>query len=316
MGENEQLHVTACSTILLPESGPKEKGFLGLSANSKLQKAGFQFPIGETVATGTPPVADGMTTFQVLQTPLLVTDYDQLASTCLAWAREPRCIALDFANTQIVTMRRHDARFRELTSAYDYFPPDGMPLVWCLNRAGAGLRDRVYGPIFMEKFLSRVPSNATHYLLGGSAECGARLRQKFSQLNPGIQFIGSFHGKCHPNGLLEDSSEQSILAELNHLSPDFIWLGFGTPKQQAWVKQHKHLLPRGVILSVGFAFDVNAGLKRDAPAWMQHLGLTWVFRFLAEPRRLGPRYLRYNFLFLWYLLVDGLRSRAWNRKES
>jgi len=281
-----------------------------------LQIGDFQFPIGQTVTTGAPPLADGMTTFEVLQTPLLITDYDQLASTCLVWARDQRCVALDFANTQIVTMRRHDARFRELTSAYDYFPPDGMPLVWCLNRAGARLRDRVYGPIFMEKFLSKAPSGSTHYLLGGSAECGAKLRKKFSQLNPGIQFIGAFHGLCNPNGLLENSAEQSIVAELNRLSPDFIWLGFGTPKQQAWVKQHKHLLRRGVVLSVGFAFDVNAGLKSDAPAWMQRLGLTWVFRLGSEPRRLGPRYLRYNLLFLWYLLVDGVRGRAWKAHSS
>ena len=91
--------------------------------------------------------------------------------------------------------------------------------------------------------------------------------------------------------------------EINRLSPDFIWVGFGTPKQQAWVKRHKHLLRRGVILTVGFAFDVNAGMKPDAPGWMQRLGLTWVFRLASEPRRLAPRYLRYNFLFLWYLLV-------------
>jgi N-acetylglucosaminyldiphosphoundecaprenol N-acetyl-beta-D-mannosaminyltransferase len=65
-----------------------------------------------------------------------------------------------------------------------------------------------------------------------------------------------------------------------------------------------------VILSVGFAFDVNAGMKPDAPLCMQRLGLTWVHRLASEPRRLGPRYLKYNFLFLWYLAWDGLRSRA------
>lgn len=248
----------------------------------------------------------------VLGTPLLVTDYDRLSAACLTWARRPGCVALDFANTQIVTMRRHEPWFCELTAAYDYFPPDGMPLVWCLNRAGARLKDRVYGPIFMDKFLAAVPPDFTHYLLGGSAECGMKLRQKFSAINPGIRFIGGFHGKCHPDGMLEPGEEEKVTAELNQLSPDFIWVGFGTPKQQAWVKKHKHLIRRGVILTVGFAFDVNAGMKPDAPAWMQRLGLTWIFRLLSEPRRLGPRYFRYNFLFLRYLLADGLRGHDTN----
>jgi N-acetylglucosaminyldiphosphoundecaprenol N-acetyl-beta-D-mannosaminyltransferase len=90
-------------------------------------------------------------------------------------------------------------------------------------------------------------------------------------------------------------------------------VGFGTPKQQAWVKRHKQVIRRGMILTVGFAFDVNAGTKRDAPLWMQHVGLTWVYRLASEPRRLASRYFKYNLLFLSYLLRDGLRGKAWGK---
>ena len=252
-----------------------------------------------------------MKTLHVLGTPLLVTDYDELTGSCLAWARQPGCRAMEFVNTHIVTLHRHDPAFREIMSAYDFLLPDGMPLVWCLNRAGAGLRDRVYGPTFMRKFLETAPGGFTHYLLGGSEECGARLREIFSKANPNAKFVGSFHGKCGADGLLEGGAEDKVLEEINRLSPDFIWVGFGTPKQQAWAKRHKHLLKRGVILTVGFAFDANAGLKPDAPAWMQRTGLTWLYRMVTEPRRLGPRYFKYNSLFLYYLLWDGLRGRAW-----
>ncbi len=249
-----------------------------------------------------------MASLTLLGTPLLLTDYDRLGTACLDWARASRPTAIEFANTQIVTLRRHEPEFCALTSEYDGFAPDGMPLIWCLNRAGAGLKDRVYGPTFMRRFLAAVPDPWTHYLLGGSEECGRRLRLKFQELNPRARFVGAFHGRCGLDGRLE--TEEHVLAELDRLSPDFIWVGFGTPKQQAWVKRYKARLRRGVILSVGFAFDVNAGMKPDAPLCMQRLGLTWVHRLASEPRRLGPRYLKYNFLFLWYLAWDGLRSRA------
>src|SRR6266496_783240 len=219
-----------------------------------------------------------MKTLHVLGAPLLVTDYDELAAQCLAWAREPRCVTLEFVNTHIVTMIRHEPAFRETMAAYDHLLPDGMPLVWCLNRAGAELRDRVYGPTFMRRFLETAPADTTHYLLGGSAECGGRLKEMFTRRNAGVKFVGSFHGRCGADGLLEGAAEREVLEELNRLSPDFIWVGFGTPKQQAWAKQHKQLLKRGVILTVGFAFDANAGLKPDAPLWMQRVGLTWVYR--------------------------------------
>jgi N-acetylglucosaminyldiphosphoundecaprenol N-acetyl-beta-D-mannosaminyltransferase len=243
---------------------------------------------------------------QVLGTKLLVTDYQELGDLCLQWTRESHPVALDFANTQIVTMRRHEGQFRELTAAYDFFPPDGMPLVWCLNKAGARLKDRVYGPTFMRKFLETIPAGYTHYLLGGSAEVGEKIRKIFTGRNPGVSFVGSYQGRCLPDGRLDPAEEARVLTELKTLSPDFIWVGFGTPKQQAWITRYKPLLTRGVLLTVGFAFDVNAGTKPDAPSFLQKLGLTWVFRLWSEPRRLGPRYLKYNFLFLWYLFWDAL----------
>ncbi|HKI70644.1 MAG TPA: WecB/TagA/CpsF family glycosyltransferase [Verrucomicrobiae bacterium] len=254
-----------------------------------------------------------LTTLQVLGTPLLVTDYENLAVQCQKWARGPERVALEFANTQIVTMRRHESWFRDVSEAFDYLAPDGMPLIWCLNRAGAGLRDRVYGPTFMRKCLAKVPGNFTHYLLGGSEECAARLRENMKRVNPDLKFVGSFHGFCRRDGTLEGRADQDVVDEINRLSPDFIWLSFGAPKQQMWVKRHKHLVKRGVLLTVGFAFDVNAGTKRDAPEWMQRSGLTWVFRLASEPRRLGPRYFKYNALFLYYLLRDGLRGKAWGK---
>jgi N-acetylglucosaminyldiphosphoundecaprenol N-acetyl-beta-D-mannosaminyltransferase len=263
-----------------------------------------------------PPGPQVMNSFHVLGTPLLVTDYAGLGALCRQWAARPSCTALDFANTQIVTLRRHQPGFRALTAGYDHFLPDGMPLVWCLNRAGAAMRDRVYGPAFMREFLRTAPGGFTHYLLGGSAECGQRLREVFEPLNPGVRFIGGFHGRCGADGTLEGNAEREVIEEINRFSPDFVWVGFGTPKQQAWVKRHKPLLRRGVVLTVGFAFDVNAGTKPDAPPWMQRLGLTWVYRLASEPGRLGTRYLRYNSLFLFYLAWDGLRGRAVGRNAT
>ncbi len=256
------------------------------------------------------PHMKNLRSLHLLGTPLLLTDYRQLGEACQEWARQPECVALDFANTQIVTMRRHEPAFRELTASYDGFPPDGMPLIWCLNRGGAKLSDRVYGPTFMCELLAGLRGDFTHYLLGGSEECGRKLRDRFLAENPGLRFVGAFHGRCSKEGWLDPSEEQQVLDEINRLSPDFIWVGFGTPKQQAWVKRYKTRVRRGVILTVGFAFDVNAGTKPDAPLWMQRRGLTWVYRLISEPRRLGPRYLKYNFLFLFYLLWDSLRGRA------
>jgi N-acetylglucosaminyldiphosphoundecaprenol N-acetyl-beta-D-mannosaminyltransferase len=239
--------------------------------------------------------------FSVLGTQLQACSYASLTADLQRRTREPTSFAVDFTNTHIVTLRRHDAKFRELTSRFDYFVPDGMPLIWCLNWQGARLDDRAYGPTFMRECLLSSPAPFTHYFLGGNDECVTRLKEVFLKQNPNIQIIGA------RNGYFETAHEAEILEEINRLSPDFVWIGLGTPKQQAWVHQYKNRIRRGVLLTVGFAFDVNAGMKPDAPLWLQRYGLTWLYRVWSEPRRLLPRYLKYNALFVFYLLRHGAR---------
>ena len=244
-----------------------------------------------------------MRTFDLLGTRLLATNYAEFTAHCHELARGGGTYAVDLTNTHIVTLRRQDAAFREVTSRFDYFVPDSTPLIWCLNRKGAGMRDRVYGPIFMRYCVEHSPAPFKHYLLGGSAECVEKLRARFLSANPEIRIVGI------RDGYFKSDDEAAIIAEINRLSPDFIWVGLGTPKQQDWIHRHKASIARGVIFAIGFAFDVNAGMKKDAPRLMQRLGLTWLFRALSEPRRLLTRYVRYNSLFVYYFLKDGFRAR-------
>ena len=244
----------------------------------------------------------------VLGTPLLITRYGELIEECRRRAALPRVTAIEFANTQVITKRRAEPEFRELTDAYDWFAPDGMPLIWCLNAQGASMSDRVYGPTFMRECLQATPKPAKHFLLGGSGDVGKRLRDAIRAWNPDTEVVGSFHGMVDMKGCLSGGGDEELVTEINRLSPDFIWVGLGTPKQQAWIHRNKERLRRGVVFGVGFGFDVNAGTKRDAPAWMQRAGLTWLHRVASEPRRLTGRYLKYNSLFLLYLLRDGVRG--------
>lgn len=247
--------------------------------------------------------------FDVIGTPLSATSYEELIGHCQRIVRQSGTWAIDFTNTHIVTLRRHNPSFRAVTNCFDLFIPDGMPLIWCLNRAGAALQDRVYGPIFMRRCVSEFPAPFTHYFLGGTSACVEALKRNFMSINPAVQVVGS------RDGYFTAAQEDEIIDEINRLSPDFIWVGLGTPKQQEWICRNKSKLKRGILFAVGFAFDVNAGSKRDAPPWMQRCGLTWLFRVFSEPRRLGPRYALYNFLFLFYLMKDrffekGSRARS------
>jgi N-acetylglucosaminyldiphosphoundecaprenol N-acetyl-beta-D-mannosaminyltransferase len=61
---------------------------------------------------------------------------------------------------------------------------------------------------------------------------------------------------------------------------------------------HLHRVNAAVMVGVGAAFDIHAGMVRQAPPWMQRSGLEWLFRLMHEPGRLWTRYLYNNPRFI------------------
>lgn len=185
--------------------------------------------------------------------------------------------------------------------------PDGMPLVWTLNWAGANLQDRVYGPYFMRYVLEKTPRPWKHFFFGGRETTLARLKEEALKLNPDLDLVGT-HSPPFGDWTGKDLDEMAHV--LNEADADFIWVALGGERQERWIIENQHRFKRGVFFAVGDAFELLAGSRSFAPSWMQRSSLTWIFRLWQEPERLWRRYLKYNTLYLFYLLRDGLRGNA------
>ena len=70
-------------------------------------------------------------------------------------------------------------------------------------------------------------------------------------------------------------------------------------------------LNAGLLVGVGAAFDFHSGRVRQAPRWIQRSGFEWLFRLCVEPRRLGPRYLKTNPLFVLRIAAQLLRLKTY-----
>ena len=81
------------------------------------------------------------------------------------------------------------------------------------------------------------------------------------------------------------------MAAIDEASPDIVWVGLGTPKQEQWMFEHCERLRVPVLVGVGAAFDFYTKRVAQAPEWMRENGLEWLFRLVQEPRRLWRRYL-------------------------
>jgi N-acetylglucosaminyldiphosphoundecaprenol N-acetyl-beta-D-mannosaminyltransferase len=139
------------------------------------------------------------------------------------------------------------------------------------------------------------------FYLGGAPGVADEAARKLGAEYPGATIV-THHGYFDATpGSAEDAA---VLAQIAAFRPQILFVGMGMPRQESWLLNHADVLPPCVTLSVGAAFDYEAGAQRPAPRWMGRWGLEWAFRFVHEPRRLFARY----FLEPWYLAPIAARD--------
>ena len=174
--------------------------------------------------------------------------------------------------------------------------PDGMPLVWLLKLAGFRNADRVCGPEFMPRFVAdSVARGDRHFFYGGSEAAITGLQLRLRALAPGVCVAGAISPPYRP---LTEAEDEAMVEAINAASPDIIWVGLSTPKQERWMAAHRDRLDAPVLVGVGAAFDLAAGLIPRAPMFLRRSGFEWTYRLVKEPRRLWKRYLSSNPLFV------------------
>lgn len=202
---------------------------------------------------------------------------------------------------------QRDPQLKRIHNAAGLVTPDGMPMVWLGRLAGFKQMQRVYGPhLMLEVCRASLRRQYRHYFYGGAPGVAERLIERLQQRFPGLQVAGSF---CPPFRPLTDAEDRQVVEAINWSGAQIVWVGLSTPKQERWMAAHRARLRPEVLIGVGAAFDFNAGLKRQAPRWIQHSGMEWAYRLASEPRRLWKRYAVNNPLFLLYLAEQfvGLR---------
>ncbi len=210
------------------------------------------------------------------------------------------------ACVQTVVEAHRAPSFREVMDTANLVTTDGMPLVWALRLMGLKNASRVYGPTLTEKILETVAVSGVPVGFYGSSQDSldrlqARLRERWPRLNIAYAY-------SPPYRPLTPEEDSEVTASIQASGARILFVSLGCPKHElfAWNHYRKLNMP---ILAVGAAFDFLAGVKPQAPAWMQAIGLEWFFRLLSEPRRLWRRYLLMNpvFVFLFAAQLTGLR---------
>jgi N-acetylglucosaminyldiphosphoundecaprenol N-acetyl-beta-D-mannosaminyltransferase len=237
------------------------------------------------------------------------TSYDSATRQIQAWAEADESRAV-YATGVHGTMEAHDVlEFRKILNRADLITPDGMPLVWMLRWKGVKEQQRVYGPTLMLHVLEMAEREKIPVgFYGGEPGTRVMLETRMKAMYPDLRIVYSFSPPFHS---LTDDETAQIKQDIIASGVRILFVGLGCPRQEKWIDAHRGSIP-AVMIAVGAAFDFHAGLKPQAPVWMQKIGLEWLFRLWMEPRRLWKRYLYNNPRFVALALADlmGFRKGA------
>ena len=221
-------------------------------------------------------------------------------------------VGVHFANAYTIALADSDGPYAELLARpRSAVFTDGVPVAWVGKRAYPSVArdwDRVYGPDVMTAVLGASgPEAPRHYLLGGSPETLEVLQSAIAERWPSAVVVGA---ESPPFRALSATEIAAQDARIRHSGATIVWVGLGTPKQDWEVARLAESVPV-VAMAVGAAFDFLAGIKPQAPLWMQRSGTEWAFRLASEPKRLAKRYLWGNPRFLLAAARQpGLRNRG------
>jgi exopolysaccharide biosynthesis WecB/TagA/CpsF family protein len=243
---------------------------------------------------------------------LSATSVEQTVELLCEAAKQGEAAIASFLAAHAVVTAAGDRSLRDKISGFAIAAPDGQPVRFALNRIHrAGLRDRVYGPEVMMKLCTRAAETGLPiYLYGGSdEEMLLALRRNLVAKLPRLIIAGA---EAPPFRALTPAEDETVVRRINASGARIVFIGLGCPKQDLFAAAHARNIS-AVQVCVGAAFDLHAGRIPMAPAWMQRVGLEWLFRLFQEPRRLAPRYVVTNPIFIARFGAEWLVSRVRRR---
>lgn len=234
------------------------------------------------------------------------TSYEEASRRVLQWAHQGRSAYVCVSTVHMVMESFDSEAFRRVVNGGALVTPDGVPLVWALKAMGVRNPSRVYGPTLMPHVVERAAREDVPIgLYGGTPESLESFVRVLEARYPRVKVVCQIAPPFRP---LTDEEDEAITQEIVDSGARILFVGIGCPKQEKWMAAHKGRIP-AVMLGVGAAFDFLTGRVRQAPRWMQSMGLEWAFRLAMEPRRLWKRYAIHNprFLYLFLLQLTNIR---------
>ncbi len=229
--------------------------------------------------------------------------YQEAIARIVGWGADRIPSFVCFANVHMTIEAYDDPAFAKQVNAASLVVTDGVPLVKSLATMYAVSQDRIAGmDVFPDLIKASADRNLKLFFFGTTDDVLHRIRERIIREYPNVAIAGMI---SPPFGTSLDDDDYIRL--INDSGANLVFVALGCPKQEKWMARNSPRI-NAVLLGVGGAFPVYAGLASRAPEFMRRAGLEWLYRLAQEPGRLFKRYFYTNTKFL-YLMTRARLAR-------
>lgn len=223
--------------------------------------------------------------------------YPDAISKIITIARERKSGYICFSNVHMTIEAYRDEKLAEQINNASLVLADGVPIVTMFRFFYGQRQERIAGMDAMPDLIRAAASEGLKlYFFGSTPEILDKIITRTRDNYPEAKIAGYFSPPF-------DSSvnDESHINRINNSGAHLIFVALGCPKQEKWMATHSHKI-HAVLLGVGGAFPLYAGITKRAPLWLRKLSLEWLFRLAQEPSRMFKRYLITNSLFVYLVM--------------
>lgn len=188
-------------------------------------------------------------------------------------------------NANAFNVSLQDEYFHDALTGSDYLTADGIGVVWAANIRGAkGLRKIAGFDLFSAAMEIANEKKLAVGFLGSMPEVLEKIESRAD-----VEYPGASVKVLSPPFVPKFSTPEAVhmLETLGQV--DILFIGMTAPKQEKFVHQVKQHITARAVMSVGAVFDFYAGTTKRAHPVLIKLGLEWLGRSIASPRKLGKR---------------------------
>ncbi len=246
-----------------------------------------------------PPTNTLFSRAPVLKLAVTLGSYQQIQEAMVDAAKRGESRTACFANVHMTVEATNDAAFANVVNGADWICADGVPLTWALQHQQQIRQERVAGIDMLPDLIRRAAEEQLPVFFYGSTPGVLAEAVAVCQLrHPTLRLAGTLSPPFRP---LTAPEEAEIIEQINQSGARLVFVALGCPKQERWMA-HMRGRVQAVMLGIGGALPILAGVQSRSPRWMQQNGLEWAYRLAMEPRRLFKRYAVTNAQFVLGLI--------------